>query len=267
MKKIIKGAVIGACVLFVMVLVEYMLFRSGKLELNSLSIGNAYYDEILRNIYVQHPAFALSAATFQGALIGGIIAAWMNGNDKRRAQEKVIDKKLFFIDAETDGLYGRFISAAVIITDSKCNELERHYWGINVNSEDIESNWVKDNVLPVMGNDYEQCGNEDELIENVWNLWNKYGQDAYVVADVAFPVEARLFEKCILADREAREYNGPFPLVDVSSLLIARGIEPLTDRKTYSGLDNKKQHRAIEDVEMMVAMWKKIFNLNKNKKA
>lgn len=36
-------------------------------------------------------------------------------------------KELFFVDAEMDGLYGTFLSIAVIVTDYEGNELERHY--------------------------------------------------------------------------------------------------------------------------------------------
>ena len=43
----------------------------------------------------------------------------------------MLDKKtLFFIDAETDGLYGAFISVAIVVLDPECNEIERHYLGI-----------------------------------------------------------------------------------------------------------------------------------------
>ena len=44
----------------------------------------------------------------------------MRDNEKLR-------KNLFFLDAETDGLYGKFLSIAVIILNSEYEELERLY--------------------------------------------------------------------------------------------------------------------------------------------
>ena len=49
---------------------------------------------------------------------------------------------LFFIDAETDGLYGQILSVAVIVTDEKCKEIERKYWGLDIKPKQLESQWV-----------------------------------------------------------------------------------------------------------------------------
>ena len=164
---------------------------------------------------------------------------------------------LFFIDAETDGLYGQILSVAVIVTDEKCKEIERKYWGLDIKPKQLESQWVRQNVLPIMAN-YETCQNELELIENVWKLWRKYERSAYAVGDVIFPVETGLFSKCVGQDIKEREFKAPVPFVDMNSVLLAKGLDPMVEREALlSDLPIGIKHNALYDVEIMIKLWKK----------
>ena len=166
-------------------------------------------------------------------------------------------KNLFFIDAETDGLYGPPISVGVIVTDHFCRGIERAYYGIDKEKLEVHDPWVRENVLPILGN-YENVKDENELLEKVWELWDKYRDKAYAVADVAFPVEMGIFQKAVKAAPDDRKFNGPYPFIDISGILLARGIDPLTERKSLINMNSKdKQHNALFDVEMSVEIWKK----------
>lgn len=165
-----------------------------------------------------------------------------------------MDKKLLFIDVESDGLYGSFLTVALIVTDSKGNEIERAYYGIKRENMHVTEVWVEENVIPKLGV-YEECENESELLEKAWSLWQKYRENAYVVCDVGFPVEARFWEKCTRLDLEKNTFKAPFPLVDISSMLLAKGIDPLMDRTKILGIEEDMVHNAMFDVEMSVRIW------------
>lgn len=165
-----------------------------------------------------------------------------------------MDKKLVFIDVESDGLYGSFLTVALIVTDSKGNEIERAYYGIKRENMHITEPWVEENVIPKLGV-YEECETEDELLRKTWNLWQKYREVAYVVCDVGYPVEARLWEKCTRLDLEENTFKAPFPLVDISSMLLAKGIDPLIDRAKLLGINGDMTHNAMYDVETTVRLW------------
>lgn len=168
-------------------------------------------------------------------------------------------KKLFFIDAETDGLYGAFISAAIVITAEDGREVERFYYGIHQKNLQVDDPWVRENVLPVMG-DYTPCENEDELLERIWKIWEKYRSDSYVIGDVIYPVEARLFMECVSHDKSRRKYKAPYPLLDLSSILYAKGIDPLEEREKLSGtMGSAGKHNALRDVLISIEIYKKIF--------
>ena len=78
-----------------------------------------------------------------------------------------------------------------------------------------------------------------------------------------YPVESRLFMKCVMNNESERKYLGPFPMLDLSSLLMAAGYDPLIDRAELLDEDEKqmmanKTHIALNDAEMTAAIWFKL---------
>lgn len=169
-------------------------------------------------------------------------------------------RKLVFVDAETDGLYGGFLTVAMVAVDENGVELEHAYYGLDRKHMVIQEEWVREHVLPVLG-DYEECGSEEELLEKSWSFWMKYASDAYAIADVCYPVECRLFSACVERDREKRCWQAPFPLLDLSSLFYARGVDPLTERRQLAKVSGE-EHNALTDVRMSIQIWKKYFRGN-----
>ena len=168
--------------------------------------------------------------------------------------------KFLFIDAETDGLYGSFLTVGVVVTDALGNIIQKAYYGIKKENMVINDAWTKENVFPILS-DYEACEDEDELLDKVWAIWMKYREEAYAVADVMYPVESRLFMKCVMKNETERKYQGPFPMLDLSSMLMAAGYDPLADRTQFlkNDKDEKQIHNALFDAEMIMEIW---FKLN-----
>ena len=159
-------------------------------------------------------------------------------------------KKLVFFDAETDGLYGDFISVGMLAVDENGEEIEREYCGIKKENLQLKDEWTIANVLPRIG-EYCDCENESELLDRVWAFWMKYREDAYAIADVPYPVECRLFQKCVEKDLKERAMSAPYPLLDLSSILLAAGVDPLASRIDLMPENTAGNvHNAIFDVEM-----------------
>lgn len=173
-------------------------------------------------------------------------------------------KYMVFMDAETDGLYGSFISVGMVVLNRQNEEVERAYYGMDKAKLKVTDPWVQENVLPILG-EYEPCNTEEELLEKTWAFWMKYQDDAYAVADVEYPVECRLFEACVKLDFEERRWKAPFPFLDLSSMLYAKGLDPLTEReKLLDGFGNGKQHNALYDATLSAEIWKKYFRRETN---
>lgn len=166
--------------------------------------------------------------------------------------------KYVFLDVETDGLYGSFLTAALIAVDEEGNELSRAYYGIKREHMNVKEAWVIENVLPVLG-DYEECEDEKQLLQKAWDFWMQYQEDAYMVCDVAYPVETRFLKACVEMNQAEYMWKAPFPLIDLSSLLMAKGYDPLCERKDFINEYKKDEvHNALYDVEVAIAVWKTI---------
>ncbi|MBO5354083.1 MAG: hypothetical protein J6J42_07525 [Lachnospiraceae bacterium] len=167
--------------------------------------------------------------------------------------------KLVFMDVETDGLYGAFLTVAMLATDWEGNELERAYYGIKRENMQITEPWVLENVIPKLG-DYAACESEQELLQKAWQFWLRYQEEAYAVCDVGFPVETRFLRACVALEEKEAMWKAPFPLIDLSSLLLAKGYDPLVPRKELvPELEQEKEHSALYDVEVSVKVWKKLM--------
>ena len=79
----------------------------------------------------------------------------------------------FFIDAETDGLYGRFLTTAVLIVDETGREKDHLYVGIPFTAENLEDEWTR-NHIPQVACQYQCMHSEEELLNCIWKFWLKY---------------------------------------------------------------------------------------------
>ena len=165
-----------------------------------------------------------------------------------------MEKNLFFIDVETDGLYGDFISAAILVASADGRELERHYFGIAREVLKVKDPWVREHVLPVLG-EYTPCQSQEELLEAVWQIWLRHRETAYAIGNVVFPVEARFFAACVARNPEERTFLAPYPLLDLSSVLYALGFDPLSDPLPEP---EPLTHNALYDITHDLAVLRKV---------
>lgn len=83
-----------------------------------------------------------------------------------------------------------------------------------------------------------------ELRKAFWAKWQEATQAAdkvYAVADCAWPVEANFLSSCILDNLFERKWAGPYPLLDLSSMLLMKGYNPLHTFERLSG-ENLEHH-------------------------
>lgn len=165
----------------------------------------------------------------------------------------------FFVDAETDGLYGRFLSVAAVVTDESNRELDRFYASVNVDADELETEWVVENVYPHLKNADTFFDSEYEMLETFWTFWMKHRENSRCVSYVQYPVECRLFSTCVMHKMAERTFSAPFPLYDLSTLLFERGLDFDANMQKLSGLD-VSSHDAMNDVIMMAKVWNDLIN-------
>lgn len=83
--------------------------------------------------------------------------------------------------------------------------------------------WVGENV-PDVG----ALGSPFVVRERFWNVWSTWkSKGAVLAADCAWPVEGRFLNACVDIATDLRRWDGPYPLIEISTLLLAAGFDPM----------------------------------------
>lgn len=142
-----------------------------------------------------------------------------------------VDKFMVF-DVESIGLHGDgFAVAWVVVTldgkriDEGCLSCDPSL----CNGTNESRQWVSESVpsLEITS------PTKQHLRNTFWHEWRKWAdQGAVLVADCAWPVEANFMSACVKQNHKEREWQGPYPLHDLASVLLAIGSDALavTDR-------------------------------------
>lgn len=165
----------------------------------------------------------------------------------------------FFVDAETDGLYGGVIAIGAAVYDGHWKEVDHFFGMVDLKHASVTDEWVKENVIPVLQGETSRCyASEDQLLDAFWEFWLKHRENSLCIADVAYPVETGLFRKCVLKNERERRFLGPYPLLDLSTALYVRGYNPLVNRIELSGESDLKRHHPLDDARLAARLWRMI---------
>jgi hypothetical protein len=130
-------------------------------------------------------------------------------------------------DCESVGLHGTTFEVGYVVVGIDGTELDRGLAGClpgRVSGNDSGRKWVKENC-PTMPC---QMGSAHSVREWFWNEWCQWREKgAILVADCAWPVEARFLLQCVDDMPIDREWKGPYPLHDLASILLACGQDPV----------------------------------------
>ncbi|HEY6117141.1 MAG TPA: hypothetical protein VI172_14410 [Candidatus Dormibacteraeota bacterium] len=132
--------------------------------------------------------------------------------------------RIISIDAECNGLGGQAFAVAMTLSD-RTGDLEQVVYRCPI--VEPVNDWVKANVLPAIDDVEENCASYAGMLHNLREAYFPWAEDsdAITIGHVVWPVEARL-----LLDMYPGEdiWHGPYPLIDVASVLLAKGHNPLS---------------------------------------
>lgn len=130
-----------------------------------------------------------------------------------------MSKPYMVFDVESNGLQGEgFAVGWVVVQDAEevAHGLAVGHMTVNTPKDA----WVVQNVLPALP--YPNCVDPHQVrtvFTSAWTEWMDKG--AWLAADVPWPVEARFLLQCNLGKA------GPYPLIDIASVRLAVGLDPL----------------------------------------
>lgn len=168
------------------------------------------------------------------------------------------DQKFFVFDVESIGLHGEGFAVAGGIYDvvgAPVREFAAHCVPSMAKGVDdaeqrgIDADWAFKNVS--VHSSSQEFGTPDQLREFFWDEWTLAKQtypDILMFVECGWPVEARFLIKCIEQDVGDRNWNGPYPLHEIATIMLAAGMDPMA---TYDRNDNEKPaHEPLADARL-----------------
>ena len=136
--------------------------------------------------------------------------------------------KLYMVfDVESIGLHGEGFAVAYVVIDGDGRTHDERVFACDPNIADGVSKdreWVAANV-PALEETHGYPLGVRAAFWRQWMIWKERG--AILVADCAWPVEARFLADCVDDKMSERKWEGPYPLHDLASIILATGGDPL----------------------------------------
>lgn len=172
--------------------------------------------------------------------------------------------KLLSFDLETNGLHGKAFAIGAAVMDAEGNILNEFTARARLTEKTDE--WVKNNVLPAIADMPITHNNYEELREAFWAWYVEAEQDAdYVLVNNGYPVEYRFLLDCQDANIEERYWQHPFPLLELSSIMIMTEYGAGSSRRALKKLLDEdfghKIHHPLEDAKMALRLAFEAFRL------
>ena len=162
-------------------------------------------------------------------------------NGMKLGQVKSLGKPVFSVDVESDGLHGPIfaIGAVVMTSDGTVTATFAGYAPL----PKYKSDWVKENVVQNLPKDSRMRVYPSllKLRSAFWKFWMWYKEGVNCLSDFGAPLEAKLFSECIADNLSEREWQGPYPMHELGTMLATAGVDPDVSREEYSGILDKEQ--------------------------
>lgn len=172
------------------------------------------------------------------------------------------DTKILSFDLEANNLHGTPFAIGALVIDGAGNVHDSFTARCPIDGD--TDPWVKTNVLPAIKDISVTHGSYVDMREAFWR-WYMNAEQAcdYVLVSNGYPVEYRFLLDCQDADIESRYWDHPFPILDLTSLIVAHGKSPSEYkkelRKKVRASVKISQHHPLDDAKLAALMAFEIF--------
>ena len=161
-------------------------------------------------------------------------------------------------DVESVGLHGEGFAVGYVVIDETGREQEAGLLAcasIGAQGDDEGRAWIAANCPPISAN----YVSPEDVRWSFWATWQRWQpRGAVLVADCAWPVEARFLAACVDDDPGVRTWQGPYPLHDVATARLMAGFDPLA---TVERLPRElPQHDPLADARQSARLWLEALN-------
>lgn len=166
----------------------------------------------------------------------------------------MLRSKLFMvIDVESVGLHGEGFAVGFVVVRLDGTEVACGRFACDpaeAQGEDQGREWIAEHLPPFALN----CHGPREVRDSFWAQWEFWKHDgAVLVADCAWPVEARFLAACVDDAPASRGWIGPYPLYELASLLLVVGADPT--QAFGRGPGEEPKHDPLADARQSGRLW------------
>lgn len=164
----------------------------------------------------------------------------------------------FVFDVESVGLYGEaFAFGYVVLKDGK-RFIERQGAcpiGHARAGSPADAIWCRENIPELKVTTQTTA----QLYADFWHTWAEWKTEgAQMFAECSWPVEAGFLLACIAVNPVHRQDRAPYPLHDIASVMLARGMNPMA---TYDRLpDELPKHNPLCDARQSARLLIEAFS-------
>jgi len=149
-------------------------------------------------------------------------------------------QNIFVFDVEATRLHGIGFAVGAVVLNQFGLEIDRFELMSEESSLNAD-NWVLENVMPHL-TDLPKCDTDRELRDAFYAFYMKHKENADIWSDCCYPVETNFLNKVLNDDYMAREWDMPYPLKDISTL-----VDNEIDRAKECGVFGLRKHHPTDD--------------------
>lgn len=153
--------------------------------------------------------------------------------NQRKTPDLGPNTKLLSFDIETNGLHGEAFAIGALLMSADGTVTNEFLARCPIKGQVDE--WVAAKVIPMLDDFPQTHPNAKAMRQAFWDWYKSVKDEAdYVLINNGYPVEYRFLIKCQEDDLEARYWDHPFPMLDLSSLLLQIGVKTSQDKKAFT---------------------------------
>lgn len=166
-----------------------------------------------------------------------------------------VGTKLLSFDLEANGLHGEAFAVGGLVIDGYGKTLSE--FTARCSLAGTVDPWVKQNILPALAQMPVTHDSYIEMREAFWQWFVSAEQQSdYVLVNNGYPVEYRFLIDCQQAALNERYWQHPYPILDLSSLLLQIGnkISRTKLSEKVQKMGSFRRHHPFDDAKVAALM-------------
>ena len=171
--------------------------------------------------------------------------------------------KLLCFDLETNGLHGEVFAVGAVVVDASGKVFDE-FTGRCKLTGPIDA-WVEKSVIPAIKDMPIMYQTNANLREAFWKWYVKTEEQSdYVLVSNGYPVEYRYLLKCQEENLEERYWQHPFPLLELTSLLLLTETFAAKNKQVAElhRTGNYKRHHPLDDAKISATLAFQAFRVS-----